>query len=202
MKGWLSGALAAGCLLLAVGAGGWWVWSLQQESAQLGAHLQETLGSLAGAQEVLGVLQEARSTLEEEYDALRARWAKTDEERVQLSETAERTSQELAAVSDERAALSRQLSEMDAARRRLAAQTEVLAQDTSRVNTERAALQAELDDVLRRSLSAAEAEQVAEALSAQREEQVEASPVRSHHYLQYVDGVRLDFFACKEENRV
>ncbi len=132
-------ALLVGALLL--GAAGWWTWKQATHARQTDQQLQQARSALSTSQEQVTLLDGERRKLAADYDALKDRWAKSDEELKRLGKSSEEMAGELERLSRERAELQHRLEEG----------TQTAEHRAQRAAADRTALEAKLSDVTRAS---------------------------------------------------
>lgn len=110
-----------GALFLMAGIGGsLWVAMLHRQTVE---RLQQARTALEAKSQTVAGLEEERQRLSTDYETLKTRWTKTDDELKQVSAASTQTKTELASVTNERSALQAQVEQLhrqmeEASRRR------------------------------------------------------------------------------------
>ncbi len=166
--------MVLGCagLLILLGLGSWLIISQQQQQKQTRQALKRTQAELEQKAQTLAMLEEERQKLSSDYDVLKGRWAKADDELRQVKTTAERTQEQLATASNERIALEQRLT--DTERRHAALQGEIaqVRQKMEEETRQYAALEAQVARAVDAGLTRAELEQLSDVV-ARRESNTE-----------------------------
>lgn len=157
-------------LLLLLGSGTWLVLSLQKQNNQTRQALLQTKAELDEKAQSLAMVEDERQKLSSEYDALKGRWAKTDEELRQATVASQRVQEQLMTASRERMALQQRIDDNE--KRQAALQSEMAQLQTkmSAEASQRFALEAQVKEAAASGLTRAELEQLA-AVSAKQASQ-------------------------------
>lgn len=156
--------LFSGLLLCLVALSGWVLWAQRRQYLQATRQLQRTQTALTEKDTLLTALQDEQQRLAEAYDTLKTRWAQSDQQVKQLTETAAQRAKETDALSRTRSSLEQQLQETRAAQAQLQQQLQGLQREVTAKAAETATLTQRLKELDRRAMTEAELEQLAELL--------------------------------------
>jgi len=162
---------------LAIGAGSWWVLRLRQQQRGTLKRLQEANAQLEAKRTALSALETQHHQLSDEYNTLKARWNRTDQELQQLAHASAQMKTELTALSGERSGLQQQVEaavqrskEGAIERQALQQQLAALRRELQEIEANREAVAAQLDELVSRSPTPAELAQLSETFTRQRQE--------------------------------
>ena len=153
--------LGAVLAVAVLAGGGWWVAMLHRQTVQ---HLRQTQAALEEKAKSFVLLEEERQRLSTDYETLKTRWTKTDEELTQLSAASTQTKTELAGVANERTTLQQRLTETERQHATLQTQVEQLHRQMEEESRRRASLEAQMTTAEASGLTRAELEQISDML--------------------------------------
>lgn len=157
--------------LLLLGGFAWWITRLEQQRRYTKKILEQTEAALDAKNKAFDGLEEQRQQLGNDYDTLKTRWNKTEDELSQARVSAERTQTELAATSQQRLELQARLNETEQRDSGFRADIQRLKQQMQEHAQRSAVLEQQLQSQAA-GLTRAELEQVAEKLVGQQHETV------------------------------
>ena len=160
----ISHIVIAVCAVAILGAGGWWVARLHRQTVQ---RLRQTQTALEEKAASLALLEDERQRLSADYETLKTRWTKTNEELTQLSAASTQTKNELASVTNERATLQQRLAATERQHAALQTQVAQLHRQMEEESRRRASLEAQLTAAAASGLTRAEVEQLSDLTALQ-----------------------------------
>ncbi len=166
----LSRLLVWGAALTVIGGGGWFIWTLKAQEAQITRHLSDTRDVLAARQAALTLLEEERQKLADAYADLKGQWAQCDQDLQALTQASKDMDARLSTLAGERTGLQQDLARTAQEQKRLTADAEGLRRDLTAKDRKITGLRTELEAVASRSLTQAELEQVAARIADERNE--------------------------------
>lgn len=155
-------------LLLVLGGVGWVGWRGYGWSRDMRQRLAATEAELTQRQNSLTLVEEERQKLSGAYETLKTRWTESDKALQELTHSSKQMTTELATISTERSGLAHRLEASSREQQLLQEKIAALQREAASTESARTALQSQVHEVIIRSLSPNELQQLTNALIQQQ----------------------------------